>query len=551
MSIYTLGVCITAVFIAVGLSSGFLHPNSRFRPQNGKIIKENKLKSTYHGINRGNNGLSPSFFVNKANPEDSTCTFAEDPEYDSETKLNIQELPVLALVGRPNVGKSSIFNRITKLFHRGSIVSEVAGTTRDRQYSVADWNGKYFRVVDTGGFDKDEQYSEPIKRQIDEAIVEASVIVIVVDAQEGMNVGDTEIRDYLFKVLQNRPDVKIVLCVNKCESYRIGNVLAEQFWKLGLGKPYPISALHGNGLADLLDACVENFQDGQLEEDNDIFVSFVGRPNCGKSSLVNRIFGKDRCIVSPDEGTTRDSTQVSIIHDGQKITLVDTAGMKLLTKDRRSYLSQKSSLKSIRASDVCIMVIDSSWGISKNELKIAEEIRNENKPCIIVCNKWDLIDKDPYVYKNAVKYVREKMHSLSYAEILLTSAKSGQRVDNIMQLVHEIYKQYCTNLSTTLINEVLKEALFTQKPPATHGKRLNIYYACQAHSRPPGIVLFCNDERLLTDDYKEYLEFFFRKSFGLTGTPIMWYPRARRPRNIIPDLRKRKPDFDTKSLLTL
>ncbi|UKK01151.2 hypothetical protein MACK_001964 [Theileria orientalis] len=471
-----------------------------------------------------------------------------DHNFDSKQSSTVlaDEIPnvnrnIVSIVGRPNVGKSSVFNRITKLFHYGSVVSDVPGTTRDRQYSIADWNGKQFRIIDTGGYDDEQMYSDEIREHIDMAIRESSAIIFVVDGIEGLTTKDIELRDYLFRHKKKR-DFKILLCVNKCESYRRGDMLAQDFWKLGLGQPYPVSALHGSGLAELLDKFCTRRNSGRLADCcfihrkvcRSIFTTV--RPNSGKSSLLNKLVGKNRCIVSPEEGTTQDSTKVLITHDGTKMSLIDTAGMKLLTKDRRSYLSQKSSLKSIRQSDVCLLVIDSSWGISKNDVRMAEEIKQENKAAIIVCNKWDLVTKNPSIYANVTGYIRDKINSLRYAEITMTSAKSGQRVEGIFDLVQKVYKNYCANLPTNLINQTIKEAMFNRSLPVTHGKRLNIYYATQVHSKPPGFALFCNDSLLITDDYKQYLEEFLRNSFNLTGTPIMLYPRSRRRRDIVDDL---------------
>ncbi|KAK1442463.1 GTPase Der [Babesia gibsoni] len=463
------------------------------------------------------------------------------------------EAPVVAIVGRANVGKSSLFNRISRQFHRGSIVSDVPGTTRDRQYALADWEGRYFRLIDTGGLEDSSEYAEPIKEQIRESLNEASVAIVVVDGQVGVTEGDMEVRNYIFDVTKARKDLKVLLCVNKCETFHFGDVLAEQFWRMGLGQPYPVSAHHGTDIAELLNKCVEEFGHSTIEDHRDVVISFVGRPNCGKSSLVNLLSGRNRCLVSPMEGTTLDTVEVSLSRDGKEYILIDTAGMRLLAKDRISFLPKGRSLRAIRKSDVCVLVIDANWGISKNDLKMAEEIRTESRAAVIVCNKWDLIDKDPTVHKNAVSYVKEKLHWLSYADVLFTSAKSGQRVANILDACDRAYEQFCKSFSTALLNEILREATFLQKPPVTHGKRLNIYYACQVHSKPPGIALFCNDERLMTEDYAEYLEVFFRRSLNLTGSPIRWYPRAKRNRNVVPDLRNRSipPRYSAREMLSL
>ncbi|UKJ88770.2 hypothetical protein MACJ_002016 [Theileria orientalis] len=515
--------------------------------QSSIIQLSSNIKHNYHGRNK-------IYLENDHNFDSKQTSIVVSDEIPTVNRN------IVSIVGRPNVGKSSVFNRITKLFHYGSVVSDVPGTTRDRQYSIADWNGKQFRIVDTGGYDDEQMYSDEIREHIDMAIKESSAIIFVVDGIEGLTTKDIELRDYLFRHKKKR-DFKILLCVNKCESYRRGDMLAQDFWKLGLGQPYPVSALHGSGLAELLDNCVEDFSPGEIVEESHIVVSFIGRfgvqllemfrPNSGKSSLLNKLVGKNRCIVSPEEGTTQDSTKVLITHDGTKMSLIDTAGMKLLTKDRRSYLSQKSSLKSIRQSDVCLLVIDSSWGISKNDVRMAEEIKQENKAAIIVCNKWDLVTKNPSIYANVTGYIRDKITSLSYAEITMTSAKSGQRVQGIFDLVQKVYKNYCANLPTNLINQTIKEAMFNRKLPVTHGKRLNIYYATQVHSKPPGFALFCNDSLLMTDDYKQYLEEFIRNSFNLTGTPIMLYPRSRRRRDIVDDIPASKAPSTSNNMFIL
>ncbi|KAK1937308.1 putative GTP-binding protein engA [Babesia divergens] len=494
--------------------------------------------------------------VHSANSDDELGVYSTHRDNDDQ-RSRVE--PVVAIVGRANVGKSSIFNRISKQFHRGSIVSDIPGTTRDRQYALADWEGRSFRLIDTGGLEDDNEYAESIKSQVGDSLNEASVAIVVVDGQVGLTDGDLEVRNFIFDAVKKKDSLRVLLCVNKGESFQFGDVLAEQFWRLGLGRPYPVSALHGTGIAELLNKCVEEFDQATVEERSDVVISFIGRPNCGKSSLVNLLSGANRCLVSPNEGTTLDTVEVPVSRYGQHYMLIDTAGMRLQAKDRRSFLPKGRSLRAIRKSDVCVLVIDANWGISKNDLKIAEEIRTENRAAVIVCNKWDLIDKDPTVYRNAVSYVKEKLHWLSYADVVFTSAKSGQRVNNILEACDNAYKQasacniYTKSFSTGLLNEILREATFLQKPPVTHGKRLTIYYACQVHSKPPGIALFCNDERLMTDDYAEYLEVFFRRSLNLTGSPIRWYPRAKRNRHIVPDLRNRRASqkYSAKEMLSL
>ncbi|ORM42299.1 GTPase Der [Babesia sp. Xinjiang] len=461
--------------------------------------------------------------------------------------------PIVAIVGRANVGKSSIFNRISKKFHRGSIVSDVPGTTRDRQYALADWEGRSFRLIDTGGLEDDSMYGDSIKAQVERSLEDAHVAIVVVDGQVGLTDADMEVRDFVINATKRNSSLRILLCVNKCESFHFGDVLAEQFWRLGLGRPYPVSALHGTGLAELLDDCVSDFDQCSIEDHNDVVISFIGRPNCGKSSLVNLLTGTDRCLVSPSEGTTLDTVEIPIVRGEQRFLLIDTAGMRLQTKDRRSFLPKGRSLRAIRKSDVCVLVVDASWGISRNDVKMAEEIGLESRAAVIVCNKWDLVDKDPTVYKNALSYLKEKLHPVNYADVVFTSAKSGQRVTNILEACANAHDQFSKNFSTALLNDILREATFLQKPPVTHGKRLNIYYACQVHNKPPGIALFCNDEQLLTKDYAEYLEVFFRRSLNLTGSPIKWYPRAKRRRHFIPDLRNRRSSsrYSSKELLSL
>ncbi|GFE55900.1 ribosome-associated GTPase [Babesia ovis] len=399
----------------------------------------------------------------------------------------------------------------------------------DRQYALADWNGCGFRLIDTGGLEDDNAYADSIREQVGNSLEEAHVAIVVVDGQAGLTDADMEVRNFVIEATRRNRNLRILLCVNKCESFHFGDVLAEQFWRLGLGQPYPVSALHGTGLAELLNECLVGFDQVQIEDEHDVIVSFIGRPNCGKSSLINLLAGTNRCLVSPNEGTTLDTVEIPIVRDEKRYLMIDTAGMRIQSKDRISFLPKGRSLRAIRKSDVCVLVVDANWGISRNDVKLAEEIKAESKAAVIVCNKWDLIDKDPTVYKNAVSYVKEKLHWLDYADVIFTSAKSGQRVGNILEACANAHEQYAKSFPTALLNDVLREATFLQKPPVTHGRRLNIYYACQVHSKPPGIALFCNDERLLTDDYAEYLEVFFRRSLNLTGSPINlleWLPQA-------------------------
>ncbi|KAK2196088.1 bifunctional GTP binding domain/P-loop containing nucleoside triphosphate hydrolase/GTP-binding protein EngA/GTPase Der [Babesia duncani] len=392
------------------------------------------------------------------------------------------------------------------------------------QYAIADWGGVSFRLVDTGGLDDDIPCAKEVKSQIELALSEASVAIVVVDGQDGILTHDHDVCDLVFKAKSKKKDLKIILCVNKLESWRVGPVLAEQFWQLGLGKPFPISALHGIGIGDLMDECIKGFESGLVPpEDPDIVISFVGRPNSGKSSLVNALSKSERCLTSATQGTTVDTVQVPIESDGKKILLIDTAGMRLVTSSRCAYLPQNRSKRAIRKSDVCVLVLDATWGISKNDFAIAEEIKNEFKAAVIVCNKWDLLDKDATLYKNAVGYLQEKLPALGFADIVFSSAKTGKRVNVILEAAKNAHLQYSRTFSTALLNELLREATFMQKPPTTHGKRLTLYYCCQVHTRPPGIALFCNDDLLLTKDYLRYLQLFFTRSLKLWGSPIKYF----------------------------
>eukprot|EP00371_Babesia_bovis_P000460 XP_001609107.1 GTP-binding protein engA [Babesia bovis T2Bo] len=312
---------------------------------------------------------------------------------------------------------------------------------RDRQYALAEWEGRKFRLVDTGGIGDETIYAESIKAQCKDSLKEAQVAIVIVDGQCGITDADIDVSNFVLNAKKQNAQLRIILCVNKCEAFHFGDVLAEQFWRLGLGKPYPVSAIHGTGLAELLIECVKNFETSTVEDDHDVIVSFVGRPNCGKSSLVNLLSGTNRCLVSSNEGTTLDNVEVTVSEKGRQYLLIDTAGMRIQTQNRRSFLPKGRGLNAIRRSDVCVLVIDANWGISRNDLKLAEVIRMENRAAVIVCNKWDLIDKDPNVYKNALGYVKDKLHWVDYADVIFTSTKTKQRVYNILQACSDAYDQ--------------------------------------------------------------------------------------------------------------
>ena len=423
---------------------------------------------------------------------------------------------VVAIVGRANVGKSTIFNRMVG--ERISIVEDVAGVTRDRIYAKASWLTKEFSVIDTGGIElENASFTTQIKMQAEIAIEEADVIVFVVNGREGITKED----EYVARLLQ-KSRKPIILVVNKIDDNQFRDYIYE-FYALGVGDPIPVSGSHGIGIGDLLDQIINqlDLQDEETNED-EISFSIIGRPNVGKSSLTNAILGEERVIVSNIEGTTRDAIDTPFVKDGQKYRVVDTAGMRKKGKvyENIEKYSILRALTSIEKSDVILVVIDGETGIREQDKHVAGYAHEAGKCVVIVYNKWDLVDKDEKTMQKKQKEIYEQFKYLDYARIVFTSAKTGQRVDQIFPLIQESYENSRKRVQTSVLNDVLVDAQLMNPTTTFNGGRLKIFYANQVAVCPPTFVLFSNDPQYLHFSYKRYLENRLREAFGFEGTPI-------------------------------
>lgn len=423
---------------------------------------------------------------------------------------------VVAIVGRANVGKSTIFNRMVG--ERISIVEDVAGVTRDRIYAKASWLTKEFSVIDTGGIElENASFTTQIKMQAEIAIEEADVIVFVVNGREGITKED----EYVARLLQ-KSRKPIILVVNKIDDNQFRDYIYE-FYALGVGDPIPVSGSHGIGIGDLLDQIINqlDLQDEETNED-EISFSIIGRPNVGKSSLTNAILGEERVIVSKIEGTTRDAIDTPFVKDGQKYRVVDTAGMRKKGKvyENIEKYSILRALTSIEKSDVILVVIDGETGIREQDKHVAGYAHEAGKGVVIVYNKWDLVDKDEKTMQKKQKEIYEQFKYLDYARIVFTSAKTGQRVDQIFPLIQESYENSRKRVQTSVLNDVLVDAQLMNPTTTFNGGRLKIFYANQVAVCPPTFVLFSNDPQYLHFSYKRYLENRLREAFGFEGTPI-------------------------------
>lgn len=423
---------------------------------------------------------------------------------------------VVAIVGRANVGKSTIFNRMVG--ERISIVEDVAGVTRDRIYAKASWLTKEFSVIDTGGIElENASFTTQIKMQAEIAIEEADVIVFVVNGREGITKED----EYVARLLQ-KSRKPIILVVNKIDDNQFRDYIYE-FYALGVGDPIPVSGSHGIGIGDLLDQIINqlDLQDEETNED-EISFSIIGRPNVGKSSLTNAILGEERVIVSNIEGTTRDAIDTPFVKDGQKYRVVDTAGMRKKGKvyENIEKYSILRALTSIEKSDVILVVIDGETGIREQDKHVAGYAHEAGKGVVIVYNKWDLVDKDEKTMQKKQKEIYEQFKYLDYARIVFTSAKTGQRVDQIFPLIQESYENSRKRVQTSVLNDVLVDAQLMNPTTTFNGGRLKIFYANQVAVCPPTFVLFSNDPQYLHFSYKRYLENRLREAFGFEGIPI-------------------------------
>lgn len=519
-----------------------------------------------------------------------------------------KKVPIIAIVGRPNVGKSALVNRIAGTQSGGAIVADEEGITRDRTYKDAEFLGERFQLVDTGGLvfdDNDALFASEIRAQAMIAIDEAAAVVLVVDGKVGPTNMDQELADFLRKKITGK--MPVIVAVNKCESEKLGGVAAAEFWGLGLGEPHPVSALHGVGTAELLedvfdgivekksaikgfgskvkelkaaetailtdeplegedetDILLRQYGLGRSEKDvleryenalaafdddddipEEINIAIVGRPNVGKSSLLNTLFGSDRAIVSDMAGTTRDSIDAVMERPPAPGTngpptiyrFVDTAGIRRKGKVEfgPEFFMVNRALRAIRRADVALLIMDATAGVTEQDRVLAQKVADDGRACVIVCNKWDaVVDKDEKTYDKSVRYFREELPMVRWAPILFTSAATGQRCGKIYSAVDDALKAHRKRISTAILNEVLRDAILWQPPPAKrNGAQAKIYYCNQVSTRPPTIVTFVNDPKLVNDNYRRYLDRKFRESLdGFEATPIRWIFRGRRARDI-------------------
>ena len=428
--------------------------------------------------------------------------------------------PIVAIVGRPNVGKSTLFNALAG--ENISIVKDTPGVTRDRIYADCSWLNNAFTLIDTGGIEPESKdiILSQMRTQAQIAIDSADCIIFVTDVRTGMVATDLNIAQML-----QRSNVPVIVCVNKCDT--LGDPPADfyEFYNLGLGDPVAVSAVHGHGTGDLLDACVAYFPDEEeAEEESDVLkVAIIGKPNVGKSSLTNRILGQERVIVSNVAGTTRDAIDSYFENETGKYVFIDTAGMRKKSRIEES-IEKYSVLRATMAidrADVCLIMIDATEGVTEQDTKVAGLAHEAGKACIIVVNKWDLVEKDGKTMDKMREDIRRDLSYMTYAPILFISAATGQRVPRLFELINYVHSQACTRITTGMLNNVLEDAQTRVQPPTDKGKRLKIYYMTQVGVCPPHFVIFCNDRQLFHFSYQRYIENCIRNVFGLEGTPII------------------------------
>ena len=452
--------------------------------------------------------------------------------------------PIVALVGRPNVGKSTLFNRL--IGERLAIVDDTPGTTRDRLYAEAEWNGRTFGVIDTGGIDPTQgsgtrtplsigsaDFIEEIKAQALIAAQNADAVLFVTDGEAGVTPPDREVAEILRRNQKKNPDgsfhPSIFVVANKCESLERREAAGE-FYELGLGEPYPISALHGTDTGDLLDQLVASFPEAEAEEDDSIKIAIVGKPNAGKSSLLNKLVGLERSIVSPIPGTTRDAVDTQLEYKGLSLTLIDTAGIRRRGKIERGVeqYSVIRSFKAIERADVVLLMIDATTGITAQDAHIAGFILDQWKSCIVLVNKWDRVEKDNDTMDQFTRQIRTDLNFMDYVPLLFISAKTGQRVDEVLSLALRVQEERLARLATSKINKILIEAQDAHSAPTRAGRQLKIFYGTQVRSDPPTFMIYVNDPKLMHFSYLRFLENRMRAEYGFVGTPIRIVSKGRR-----------------------
>ncbi len=428
--------------------------------------------------------------------------------------------PLIAIVGRPNVGKSTFFNKVVG--KKISITEDKPGVTRDRLYADGEWRGKAFSIVDTGGIEmrSDDVMWREIKKQAEVAIETAHVILFFVDGKEGLTTSDYDVADIL-----RRSKKPVILVVNKIDDYSEDKIF--EFYSLGLGEPYPVSAEHSTGIGDVLDEAVSWFEKGVIKEDDSIKIAVVGKPNAGKSSLVNRLLGFERSIVTDIAGTTRDAIDTKLTYNGKNYTVIDTAGIrkKSRVEDEIEYYSQLRAYDAVRRADVCLLVVDSTEGLTEQDTKIIGFVHEEGKPSVIVMNKWDLIEKDTNTVNKFDAKLKEDLKFMDYFKSLYISAKTGQRAEKLFVLIDEVYAHSRFRVSTGILNDLIADTVRVNEPPSYNGRRLKVYFSSQVAVAPPTFVIKVNSTELLHFSYERFLENVIRKNFDFSGTPIKIIPR--------------------------
>ena len=437
--------------------------------------------------------------------------------------------PTVAIVGRPNVGKSTFFNYIVG--KRISIVEDKPGVTRDRVYAEATWRGRTFSLIDTGGIEPESEdiIISQMREQANIAINVADVIIFITDIKQGVTADDKEI-----SLMLKKSKKKVILVCNKADNYGKTSDDIYEFYNLGLGDPYPVSSVNAIGIGDVLDAIYESFPKQEQEEDDEVIkVAVIGKPNVGKSSLVNKILGENRVIVSNIAGTTRDAIDSNFENEFGKYVFIDTAGIRRKSKvdEQIEKYSVMRSLLAVERADVCLLMIDANEGVTEQDRKIAGEAHEAGKATIIVINKWDTYEKDEHTIEQYKKQVYNDLAYLSYAPIIFISAKTGQRVNKLFEMINMVANQNAMRVSTAVLNQVLNEAIAIVQPPTDKGKRLRIYYMTQASTKPPTFVVFVNDKKLFHFSYERYLVNQIRKEFTLTGTPVRMIVRERKDKD--------------------
>lgn len=422
---------------------------------------------------------------------------------------------LIAIVGRPNVGKSTFFNKVVG--RKLSITEDKPGVTRDRLYADAEWRGKNFSIVDTGGIEmrsEDTMWRE-IKKQAEVAIDMAQVILLMVDGREGLTTSDYDVADML-----RRSKKPVILVVNKIDEYSEDKVF--EFYSLGLGEPFAISAEHGQGIGDVLDEAVSWFSKEEEEKKDTLKIAVVGKPNAGKSSLVNRLIGSERSIVTDIAGTTRDAIDTDLVYNGKNYTIIDTAGIRKKSRvdEDIEYYSVLRAFDAVKRADVCLLVVDAQEGLTEQDTKIIGYVHEQGKPSVIVMNKWDLIEKDTNTINRFQRQLEEDLKFMGYFKSIYISALTGQRTEKLYSIIDEVYAHASFRVPTGVLNDLISDTVRANEPPSYNGRRLKVYYASQVAANPPTFVLFVNSTDLMHFSYERFLENVIRKNFDFSGTPI-------------------------------